>query len=174
MQHSQHHIDGFLTDYECISVLEAVHDVIALGSLFQDYTGEGVTPNEWGNLQLKTVEEVGLSDHKMVRYLPNDRWTSVISEAEWVDLKAHILKKLAPITLNGGGGKMMKVAYTTEVEGNSGSWIVKVFRNGLHHGDVTHGTTLEVFGEEPGIFPNERDAKKASELYLKLMTVAMG
>ena len=70
---------------------------------------------------------------------------------------------------------MMRVAYTTEIfKRNSGGWIVKAFRNGSYHGDVTHGTTLEVFGEEPGIFPNERDAKKASELYLKLMNGGNG
>ena len=96
MEHSRHHIDGWLTDYECVTDLEAVNDVIVFSSLLEGYIGEGVTPNEWGNLQLKTVEEVGLSDHEMVRYLPNDIWTSVISEAEWVDLKAHILKKLSP------------------------------------------------------------------------------
>ena len=94
MQHSQYHIDGWLTDYECVTDLEAVNDVIVFSSLLEGYTGEGVTPNQWGKLQLKTVEEVGLSDHKMVRKLPNDRWTSVISEDEWVDLKAHILKKV--------------------------------------------------------------------------------
>ena len=48
MQHSRHHIDGWLTDYECLTDLEAVHDVIVLGSLFQDYTGEAVTRDEWG------------------------------------------------------------------------------------------------------------------------------
>ena len=95
MQHS-HHIDGWLTDYECLTDLEAVNDVKVLSPLFKGYTGEGVTKDEWGMLRLKTIEEVGLSDHKMVRYLPNDRWTSIISESEWVDLKAHILKKLAP------------------------------------------------------------------------------
>ena len=50
---------------------------------------------------------------------------------------------------------MMRVAYTPEVFKVNSGWIVKVFRNGFYHGDVTHGTTLEVFGEEPGIFPNE-------------------
>ena len=98
MEHSRHHIDrlDFLTDYECVTDLENVNDVIVFSSLLQDYTGEGVTKDEWGKLQLKTVEEVGLSDHEMVRYLPNDVWTSIISESEWVDLKAHILKKLVP------------------------------------------------------------------------------
>ena len=94
MEHSRHHIDGWLTDYECVTDIEGVNDVIVLGSLFQDYTGESLTKDEWGKLRLKTVEEVGLSDHEMVRYLPNDIWTSIISESEWVDLKAHILKKL--------------------------------------------------------------------------------
>ena len=69
----------------------------------------------------------------------------------------------------------MRVAYTTEVfKRNSGGWIVKVFRNGLHHGDVTNGTTLSVFGDKPAVFPDERDAKKASELYLKLMNGGNG
>ena len=95
MQHSQYHIDGWLTDYECVTDLEGVDDVIVFSSLLEGYTGEGVTLNEWWKLQLKTIEEVGLSGHEMVRRLPNDRWTSVISEEEWVDLKAHILKKLS-------------------------------------------------------------------------------
>ena len=93
MQYSRYHIDGWLTDYECLTDLEAVNDVIVFSSLFQDYTGEALTKDEWGKLRLKTVEEVGLSDHEMVRYLPNDIWTSIISEAEWVDLKAHIENK---------------------------------------------------------------------------------
>ena len=93
MQHSRHHIDGWLTDYECLTDLEAVNDVLVFSSLLEGYTGEGVIKDEWGNLQLKTVEEVGLSDHEMVRKLPNDRWTSIISEAEWVDLKSHIENK---------------------------------------------------------------------------------
>ena len=63
-------------------------------SLLEGYTGEGVTPKiEWGKLQLKTVEEVGLSDHKMVRYLPNDRWTNgdpFPPITEWIGLKAII------------------------------------------------------------------------------------
>ena len=66
MQHSQHHIDGWLTDYECLTDLEAVNDVKVLSPLFKGYTGEGVTKDEWGMLRLKTIEEVGLSDHKMV------------------------------------------------------------------------------------------------------------
>ena len=96
MQHSQYHIDGWLTDYECVTDLEGVDDVIVFSSLLEGYTGECVTPNEWGKLQLKTIEEVGLSDHEMVRRLPNDKWTSVISESEWIDLKAHIENKLNP------------------------------------------------------------------------------
>ena len=90
MQHSQYHIDGWLTDYECVTDLEGVDDVIVFSSLLEGYTGEGVTHNEWGKLQLKTIEEVGLSDHEMVRKLPNDKWTSVISESDWPDLKAYI------------------------------------------------------------------------------------
>ena len=93
MQHSRYHIDGWLTDYECVTDLENVNDVIVFSSLLEGYTGEGVTLNEWGELRLKTIEEFGLSDHEMVRYLPNDIWTSIISEAEWVDLKAHIENK---------------------------------------------------------------------------------
>ena len=82
MQHSRYHIDGWLTDYECLTDLETINDVIVLSPLFKGYTGEGVTKDEWGALRLKTIEEVGLSDHEMVRHLPNDRWTSVISESE--------------------------------------------------------------------------------------------
>ena len=67
-----------------------------------------------------------------------------------------------------GGDEAVKVAYTPEVFKVSRGWIVKVFRNGRYHGDVTNGITLEVFGNEPAIFSDERDAKKASELYLKL------
>ena len=95
MEYSQYHIDGWLTDYECVTDLEGVDDVIVFSSLLEGYTGEGVILNEWGKLQLKTVEEVGLSDHEMVRKLPNDRWTSIIAESEWVDLKAHIENKLS-------------------------------------------------------------------------------
>ena len=50
MQHSQYHIDGWLTDYECVTDLEAVNDVIVFSSLLEGYTGEGVTLNEWGAL----------------------------------------------------------------------------------------------------------------------------
>ena len=96
MQHSPYHIDGWLTNYECLTDLEGVNDVIALARLTQGYTGDGLTTDQWGFGRMKTIEEVGLSDHKMAQYLPNEKWTNVISESEWVDLKAHILKKLAP------------------------------------------------------------------------------
>ena len=46
MQHSQYHIDGWLTDYECVTDLEGVDDVIVFSSLLEGYTGEGVTPND--------------------------------------------------------------------------------------------------------------------------------
>ena len=48
MQHSQYHIDDWLTDYECLTDLEAVNDVLVLSPLFKGYTGEGVTKDEWG------------------------------------------------------------------------------------------------------------------------------
>ena len=34
MQHSQYHIDGWLTDYECLTDLETINDVIVLSPLF--------------------------------------------------------------------------------------------------------------------------------------------
>ena len=42
--------------------------------------------DEWGKLQrLKTVEEVGLSDHEMVRYLPTMIYGHLSFPKEWVD-----------------------------------------------------------------------------------------
>ena len=53
MQHSQYHIDGWLTDYECVTDLEAVNDVIVFSSLLEGYTGEGVVKDQWGALCLE-------------------------------------------------------------------------------------------------------------------------
>ena len=76
--------------------LEGVNDVIALSRLFKGYTGEGLKKDQWDTLRMKTVEEVGLSDHEDGTVSAQlTKWTNVISEDEWVDLKAHILKKLA-------------------------------------------------------------------------------
>ena len=93
MQHSPCHINGWLTNYECVADLEGVNDVIALARLTQGYTGNGLTTDQWGWLRMKTIEEVGLSDNENVPFLPNDKSTNVISESDWVDLKAYILKK---------------------------------------------------------------------------------
>ena len=92
--YSEHHIDGWLTDYECVADLERVNDVLVFGRLIQGYTGKGITADQSGLVRLKTIEEVGLSDNEQVRFLPNDKWTSVISESDWVDLKAYIENKL--------------------------------------------------------------------------------
>ena len=62
---------------------------------------------------------------------------------------------------------MMRVAYIPEVFKVDRGWIVRVFRNGRHHGDVVNGITLGWY--EPAVFSDERAAKKASELYLKLV-----
>ena len=91
MNYSQYHIDGWLTDYECVSDLEHVSDVLRFKQLIQGYTGAGVTKDQWDSLVFHTVEEVGLSDHPMVKKLPNDKWTEVISETDWPALKAYIL-----------------------------------------------------------------------------------
>ena len=65
MQYSQYHIDGWLTDYECVTDIEAVNDVLVLGSLLEGYTGEAVTLNEWGNPQLKLSRR---SDYRTMRW----------------------------------------------------------------------------------------------------------
>ena len=91
MEHSRYHIDGWLTDYECCTDLEAVNDVIVFSSLLEGLSfatqAKVLLSTSGTREQLKTIEEVGLSDHKMVRYLPNDRWTSVNLKPEWIDLK---------------------------------------------------------------------------------------
>ena len=91
MNYSKYHIDGWLTDYECVSDLDGISDVLEFKKLIQGYTGAGVTEDQWNYLVFQTVEEVGLSDHDMVKKLPNDKWTEVISEKDWPALKAYIL-----------------------------------------------------------------------------------
>ena len=63
----------------------------------------------------------------------------------------------------GSNEAMMRVAYTPEVFKVNSGWIVRVFRNGLHHGNVSNGITLSVFGEEPAIFSDELYDCKASD-----------
>ena len=91
---SAYHIQGWLTDYECVADLSGVNDVIVFVKLCQGYEGEGLVADQWGWLRFKTVEEVGLSDRPEVKYLPNDKWTGVISEEHWVPLKAYVESKL--------------------------------------------------------------------------------
>ena len=93
-KNSEYHIDGWLTNYECVADLEGVNDVIALARLTQGYTGDGLTTDQWGWLRMKTIEEVGLSDNENVPFLPNDKSTNVISESDWVGLKAYVENKL--------------------------------------------------------------------------------
>ena len=42
--------------------------------------GPGVIRDQWDFVVFRTIDEVGLIDHPYIRYLPNDRWTSVIRE----------------------------------------------------------------------------------------------
>ena len=45
MTHSRYHIDGWLTDYECLTDIEGVgvRDVLALGQLLKGYDGTKFT-----------------------------------------------------------------------------------------------------------------------------------
>ena len=94
MVYSKYHIDGWLTDYECVANLEGVKDVIQFKRLIRGYEGPGVVKNEWGMPVFRTVEEVGLGDHEMVKRLPNDKWTEVIKERDWPALKAYAESRL--------------------------------------------------------------------------------
>ena len=93
--YSEHHIANWLTDNECVASLENVFDVLRLGKLIQGYEGEGlILDEEFGQLRFTTVEEVGLSENPNVKYLPNDIYTGMISETDWVGLKAYVEAKL--------------------------------------------------------------------------------
>ena len=93
--YSEHHIDGWLSDYECVASLDSVNDVLRLGKLIQGYEGEGlILDEEFGQLRFTTVEEVGLSENEKVAKLPNGIYTGVISETNWVGLKAYVESKL--------------------------------------------------------------------------------
>ena len=87
-------IKGWLTNYECVDSLKDVRDVIQLAHLTQGYTGAGVVTDEFGFLRFKTIEEVGLSDNKAVKYLPNYTYTNVISVADWKPLKVYVESKI--------------------------------------------------------------------------------
>ena len=78
---SRYHIVGWVTDYEAVGDLDEIRDVIHLGRLMVGYGGPG----------FRTIEEVGLEDHEMVRYLANDRWTEVVPGAEWPALRAYLV-----------------------------------------------------------------------------------
>ena len=79
---SRYHIYGWVTDYEAVGDVDEIRDVLHLGRLMTGYTGQG----------FRTIEEVGLADHDMVRYLANDRWTEVVSGAEWATLRAFLVE----------------------------------------------------------------------------------
>ena len=83
-------IQGWLTNYECVTSLDGVNDVIQLAHLTQGYTGEGLVLDEFDYLRFKTIQEVGLSENDQVKYLPNGVYTNVISDADWVGLKTYI------------------------------------------------------------------------------------
>ena len=93
--YSEHHIDGWLTDNECVASLENVFDVLRLGKLIQGYEGEGlILDEEFGQLRFLTIEEVGLSENPNVKHTPNGIYTAIISETDWVGLKAYVEAKL--------------------------------------------------------------------------------
>ena len=98
MELSAYHIKGWFNAYECVTDIEGVRNVIQLGELMQGYSGPGVIRNEWNQVVFQTIEEVGLGKHPEVRRLPNDRWTEVISEADWPAIKNYIENKLNPAT----------------------------------------------------------------------------
>ena len=93
--YSHYHIDGWLTDWECWADLDGVKDILEFGHLIQRYTGKGVVTDESGVVRLKTLEEAGISDNENVKFLPNGKYSVVIAEADWPDLKAYIENKLA-------------------------------------------------------------------------------
>ena len=93
--YSEYHIDGWLTDWECWADLEGVKDILVFGHLIQGYTGKGVVTDQSGEVRFKTLEEAGISDNENVKFLPNGKYSVVIAESDWADLKAYILKKLA-------------------------------------------------------------------------------
>ena len=82
--YSQYHIDGWLTDYECVASLPSVNDVLVLGDLIRGYKGNGFL----------TLDEAGISGNENVKYLPNGIYTSVISETDWVELKTYVESKI--------------------------------------------------------------------------------
>ena len=92
--YSEHHIANWLTDNECVASLEGVFDVLRLGTLIQGYGGEGLILDEFAFLRFTTVEEVGLSENENVKHLPNGIYTAIISETDWVGLKAYVEAKL--------------------------------------------------------------------------------
>ena len=87
-------IQGWLTNYECVTSLDGVNDVIQLAHLTQGYTGAGLVKDEFGFLRFKTIQEVGLSENDQVKYLPNGVYTNVISEEDWKPLKIYVESKL--------------------------------------------------------------------------------
>ena len=80
MRYSEYHIDGWLTDYECTTDLDAINDVLALARAIKGYTGPGFV----------TAEVAGILSDPKAKYLPNDRWTSVIPEEDWPAMRDYI------------------------------------------------------------------------------------
>ena len=81
MTYSKYHIDGWLTDYECLTDIEGVRDVIALGYFLKDYDGTKFTCPD---------KEPEIRDHRMIRKWPNDKWTDCIRESDWATMKAYV------------------------------------------------------------------------------------
>ena len=80
MTHSRYHIDGWLTDYECLTDIEGVRDVLALGRLLKGCGIKFTCPDD----------EPKIRNHPMVRKWPNGEWTDCIREADWAAMKAYI------------------------------------------------------------------------------------
>ena len=45
-------------------------------------------------MRFLTIEEVGLSENPNVKHTPNGIYTAIISETDWVGLKAYVEAKL--------------------------------------------------------------------------------
>ena len=95
---SRYHIDGYLTDFECVADLDNVSDVQVFKNLLKGYEGPGVIKNEWGYNVFQTIGELGLMNHPMARFQPNGEWTEVIPEADWPAMKIYVENKLAKST----------------------------------------------------------------------------